>query len=39
VGIQTMDWLSRNDATFWQVVREIKRTLDPHAILSPGRYA
>ena len=38
VGIQTMDWLSRNHATFWQVVREIKKTLDPHAIISPGRY-
>jgi 4-cresol dehydrogenase (hydroxylating) flavoprotein subunit len=38
VGIQTMNWLSRNDTTFWQVVREIKKTLDPHTIISPGRY-
>jgi hypothetical protein len=38
VGIQTMNWLSKNDTTFWQVVREIKKTLDPHAIISPGRY-
>jgi len=38
VGIQTMGWLSRNDTTYWQLVREIKRTLDPDAILSPGRY-
>jgi 4-cresol dehydrogenase (hydroxylating) len=38
VGIQTMEWLSRNDAPFWQVVREIKKTLDPRAIISPGRY-
>jgi FAD/FMN-containing dehydrogenase len=38
VGIQTMSWLSRNDTTFWQVVREIKKTLDPHGIISPGRY-
>jgi 4-cresol dehydrogenase (hydroxylating) flavoprotein subunit len=38
VGIQTMNWLSQNDTTFWQVVREIKKTLDPHAIISPGRY-
>ena len=38
VGIQTMSWLSQSDATFWQVVREIKKTLDPYAIISPGRY-
>jgi hypothetical protein len=38
VGIQTMNWLSQNDTTFWQVVREIKKTLDPHGIISPGRY-
>jgi hypothetical protein len=38
VGIQTMNWLSQKDTTFWQVVREIKKTLDPHAIISPGRY-
>ena len=38
VGIQTMNWLSQNDTTFWQVVREIKKTLDPHTIISPGRY-
>jgi len=29
VGIQTMDWLSRNHATFWHVVREIKQILIP----------
>lgn len=38
VGIQTMNWLSQNDTTFWQVVRQIKNALDPHAIISPGRY-
>ncbi|OIQ96542.1 4-cresol dehydrogenase [hydroxylating] flavoprotein subunit [mine drainage metagenome] len=38
VGIQTMSWLSANDTTYWQLVREIKKTLDPDAILSPGRY-
>ena len=38
VGIQTMNWLSQGDTTFWQVVREIKKTLDPYAIISPGRY-
>lgn len=38
VNIQTMNWLSDNDSTYWQVVREIKKTLDPNAIISPGRY-
>ena len=38
VGIQTMGWLSENDSTYWQLVRQIKKALDPAAILSPGRY-
>jgi FAD/FMN-containing dehydrogenase len=38
VGIQTMRWLSAGGGTYWQVVREIKRALDPNSILSPGRY-
>ncbi len=38
VGIQTMNWLSEDNSTYWQLVREIKATLDPHAIISPGRY-
>jgi FAD/FMN-containing dehydrogenase len=39
VGIQTMDWLPRDDVTYWQVVRSIKKTLDPHNIIAPGRYS
>lgn len=38
VGIQTMKWLSENDATYWQIVRRIKRVIDPDSIISPGRY-
>lgn len=38
VGIQTMRWLSAEGGTYWQVVRELKRALDPNSILSPGRY-
>jgi len=38
VGIQTMNWLSKNETTYWQLVREIKKMLDPHAIIAPGRY-
>ena len=39
VGIQTMGWLSKDDSTYWQMVRAFKKALDPHAIISPGRYA
>jgi len=39
VGIQAMEWLSEGgDPTYWQVVRQIKDTLDPDGILAPGRY-
>ncbi len=38
VGIDTMDWLVRDDATCWQMVRDIKQALDPGHIIAPGRY-
>lgn len=38
VGLQTMQWLSKNETTYWQIVRQIKKALDPHAIIAPGRY-
>jgi 4-cresol dehydrogenase (hydroxylating) flavoprotein subunit len=38
VGIQTMKWLSQNETTYWQLVRQMKQMLDPDAIISPGRY-
>jgi FAD/FMN-containing dehydrogenase len=38
VGVQTMSWLTQNDTTYWQLVREIKKTIDPWSIISPGRY-
>lgn len=37
-GIQSMSKLSRNSSVFWDVVGEIKKTLDPANILSRGRY-
>jgi 4-cresol dehydrogenase (hydroxylating) len=33
-----MDHLVAPDDGFWHVAREIKATLDPASILSPGRY-
>jgi FAD/FMN-containing dehydrogenase len=38
VGIQSMAWLSDNAATYWQLVRRIKKLIDPNAIIAPGRY-
>ena len=38
VGIQTMEWLTRDGGTYWELVRDIKRLMDPAGILSPGRY-
>ncbi len=31
--------LARNSSVFWDVVRQLKQTLDPNNIISPGRYA
>jgi len=30
--------LARNSSVFWDVVRQLKQTLDPSGIISPGRY-
>ncbi|MDD5298290.1 MAG: FAD-binding oxidoreductase [Rhodocyclaceae bacterium] len=38
VGIQAMDWITEDGGTYWQVVRQIKKALDPDGILAPGRY-
>jgi 4-cresol dehydrogenase (hydroxylating) flavoprotein subunit len=38
LGIDAMDWLARPGIVAWDTVAAIKRALDPHAILSPGRY-
>ncbi|WP_292976761.1 FAD-binding oxidoreductase [Nitrosomonas sp.] len=38
VGIQTMNWLSANNSSCWQMARKIKHSLDPDMIIAPGRY-
>lgn len=38
VGIQAMSWLSKDQTTYWELVRELKKTIDPDSIVSPGRY-
>jgi 4-cresol dehydrogenase (hydroxylating) len=30
--------LTRNSSVFWDVARQLKQTLDPQGIISPGRY-
>ena len=38
VGIGSMDLVVREDDPFWQTVRDLKQSLDPDGIISPGRY-
>jgi 4-cresol dehydrogenase (hydroxylating) len=35
---QMAAFVNRKDDTFWQVIRQIKDQLDPHQIISKGRY-
>ncbi|MCX7893853.1 MAG: hypothetical protein N2544_15985, partial [Burkholderiales bacterium] len=39
VGIDAMGWLTSRPCTFWELVGEIKRCIDPAALIAPGRYA
>ena len=38
VGINSMHQVVREEDTFWQTVRELKKALDPNQIIAPGRY-
>ncbi|MEX0885896.1 MAG: FAD-dependent oxidoreductase [Phycisphaeraceae bacterium] len=38
VGPSGTDRLRRGSAVFWDVVAQLKQTLDPHGVISPGRY-
>lgn len=37
-GIECFAQLSKDSRDFWEVVKALKRTLDPKHIMSPGRY-
>jgi 4-cresol dehydrogenase (hydroxylating) flavoprotein subunit len=39
MNAHAMDWLTRSEAPFWDVVAAIKRAIDPTGIIAPGRYA
>ena len=38
VGVQSMDLVVRENDTYWNTVRDLKKALDPNHIISPGRY-
>jgi 4-cresol dehydrogenase (hydroxylating) flavoprotein subunit len=38
LGIDHMSLLSEDDSTFFDLVRQIKKAIDPDGIISPGRY-
>ncbi len=38
VGVQGMQWLTDNDSAYWRMVRQLKQSIDPEMIISPGRY-
>jgi 4-cresol dehydrogenase (hydroxylating) len=38
-GIQSMNDLAHGSQGFWHLTQQIKRSLDPQNILSPGRYS
>ncbi|MBW7907321.1 MAG: FAD-binding protein [Kiritimatiellae bacterium] len=39
VGVHQMGRVVRAGDPFWETARAIKRTLDPHDIIAPGRYS
>ena len=39
VGIGAMDWLAAHDTVAWEIIGNLRRTLDPYGIVSPGRYS
>ncbi|PKG85389.1 FAD-binding oxidoreductase [Colwellia sp. 75C3] len=38
LSIDQQQWLLNKDSDFWQTVDQLKTSLDPHNILSQGRY-
>jgi 4-cresol dehydrogenase (hydroxylating) len=38
LNIDQQQWLLDKDSDFWQTVNQLKSSLDPHNILSEGRY-
>ncbi len=38
VSIDDMEQITDKDDTFWQTVRDMKKTFDPNNIIAPGRY-
>jgi 4-cresol dehydrogenase (hydroxylating) len=38
LNVDQQQWLLNKDSDFWRTVNQIKKSLDPHNILSQGRY-
>lgn len=38
-GVQSMEKITAGEDVFWDTAADIKKTLDPNNILSPGRYS
>lgn len=38
LNIDQQQWLLNKDTHFWQTINQIKNSLDPHNVLSQGRY-
>jgi 4-cresol dehydrogenase (hydroxylating) flavoprotein subunit len=39
VGIKQQKRMVESDSTCWSLVRSLKKTVDPHSLLAPGRYS
>jgi hypothetical protein len=38
VSVHAMDWITRSDIPFWDVLAALKSAVDPEGIIAPGRY-
>jgi 4-cresol dehydrogenase (hydroxylating) len=39
ISNHAMDWITRSDASSWELVSALKTAIDPLGIIAPGRYA
>lgn len=39
IGIDEHSWLVDRSTPFWSLARTLKRAVDPHNVLAPGRYS
>jgi 4-cresol dehydrogenase (hydroxylating) flavoprotein subunit len=39
LAVGSMDWATHSGGAFWDIAAQIKKSIDPHGIVAPGRYA